>query len=553
MISWIQQNFQQHFRAVFGIILAITIISFVFVIGATPGIHEGDKKARKREFFGVNLASEKEGEKISRRSQISGILNQQQQDPLARIAQLALADKLHIPDATDAEIEQHVKTLPAFSRSGQFDVNAYRDFREKYLKMLRTNEEEVREVLSEDIRIARVEKLLGGPGYVLPAEIKRRLESADTTWTLSIATVDEASFNPSIKPTEAELTEFFEKGGYDIPPQVRVSYADFPATAFVNAVTVSEPDVRAYYDSNRARFPNPTAAVPPVPKPGQPPTPAPASNPEVDYAVVRPQVEMALKLERAKDLATKAAAELTVALDRKGLSNSSPEVEAFLNGRNVKLKDAPAFSRDELPPMFKSNPEVATEAFKLNQARFFSDAIPLDQGAVVLFWRESIESRKPAFAEVRQKVTADYVANEKRKRFVELGRTLQTQLSTRLKAGEPFDKAVAAIASAANVKIEAKSLPPFTRRQRPQDLDPSIDYRLESLNAGDVTEMMVSNDNKGRLVYAQAKKAPDATEANPQYVATYKQFSEGVSQLTARELLQEMVQGELTKSAPPVR
>ncbi len=552
MISWIQKNFQQHFRIVFALILVVVVIAFVFTIGSTPGIGDGQRSVKPRPFFGINLASAKDGEKINRRAQLSGMLNREQTEPLARVAKLALADQLHLPEPTDAELMEHVKTLPMFKRqAGEFDAQAYNEFRTQHLKMFGTDEAEIRAVMSEDFRIARVEKLLGGPGYVLPAEIKRRLAAADTTWTLSVATVDDVSFNPPIKPTEAELTEYFEKGGYDIPPQVRVSYVEFPAHAFVNAVMVSEPEVRAHYDRNPAAFPKPANAAQ-TPKTGQGPLLNPTSDPSADYALVRPQVEAALKLERAKDLAAKAATELTVAIDQKGFETQSPAVDAFLASRQITLKDMPAFSRDKVSAPFQNNPQIATEAFKLNQNRFFSDAIPTDQGAAVLFWRESIPSRAPALAEVREKVLADFVANEKKKRFVELGRTIQTQLAARVKTGEAFEKAVAAVAASSNVNIEAKTFPAFTRRQRPQDLDYSVDYKLETLNAGEVSEMIVSPDNKGRIVHAQDKKLPDVTEANPQFVTTYKQFSEGISQLTAHELVQDMVQAELKKTAPEV-
>ena len=44
MISWIQRSFQQHFRIIFGILLAVTIISFIFTIGASPGIGRAGPK-----------------------------------------------------------------------------------------------------------------------------------------------------------------------------------------------------------------------------------------------------------------------------------------------------------------------------------------------------------------------------------------------------------------------------------------------------------------------------------------------------------------------------
>ena len=60
MISWIQRTFQHHFRTVFAILLAVTIISFIVTIGATPGIGRGDRRDIRRDFFGHNLASQED-------------------------------------------------------------------------------------------------------------------------------------------------------------------------------------------------------------------------------------------------------------------------------------------------------------------------------------------------------------------------------------------------------------------------------------------------------------------------------------------------------------
>ena len=56
MISWIQKYFQQHFKVMFAVLLGVIIISFVFTIGAAPGIGRADRRMIDREFFGYNLA-----------------------------------------------------------------------------------------------------------------------------------------------------------------------------------------------------------------------------------------------------------------------------------------------------------------------------------------------------------------------------------------------------------------------------------------------------------------------------------------------------------------
>src|SRR5690606_26269048 len=118
-------------------------------------------------------------------------------------------------------------------------------------------------------------------------DVKSMLERSDTTWTLAVASVDYAAYQPEIKPTEENLTAFYEQAGgrYDIPPQVAVSYLDFPSSRYLPSVNVTEEEVRAFYDANPARFPKaagaPSALLPTLTSPES----------SDDYAAVRSQVE----------------------------------------------------------------------------------------------------------------------------------------------------------------------------------------------------------------------------------------------------------------------
>jgi len=91
-------------------------------------------------------------------------------------------------------------------------------------------ETDIARVLADDVRAQKLQTLLGGPGYVLPADVKLQLTRTDTSWTLSTAAVDYASFAPDIKPSDAELTKFFEENGvrYEIRRAWSTSYVGFP-------------------------------------------------------------------------------------------------------------------------------------------------------------------------------------------------------------------------------------------------------------------------------------------------------------------------------------
>jgi peptidyl-prolyl cis-trans isomerase D len=556
MITWIQKYFQHHFRAIFAVLLALIIVSFVFTIGASGGLGQGERRMVDRHFFGYNLGLQQDQQRLMGDAGLSANLQmgafggleaeQIQNYAFQRAATLHLADEWHIPASSTAEITEHIKTLRMFAgQDGQFDAKAYATFRDNLKTNPRgINEADIARVIGDDVRADKVNKLIAGPGYVLPGDVKSQLARADTTWTLATATADYASFTPSLKPSDADLTKFFEEevARYQIAPRVVATYADFSALNYLAKVTVSEADVRAYYDANPSRFPK-AAAV----KPADDKTPAKV-DPAADYAAARPQAEATLKLERAQKLAAKAASDLSLALYESKVPAAG--LDAFLAKLNLTAKPLAPFTREAGPVELGGSPEVAAEAFKLpRDNRYYSEAVSTPAGAVVLFWKETQPTRKPAFAEVREKVLADWTEGEKRRRFVELGKTIKAQIESALKAGDAFEKAATAAATTAGLKVETKALPAFALRNRPQDVDYTVLGALERLEKGQVSEMLIAQD-KGTFVYAVEKKAPDLTEANPQYVTTRNQIASYAGRMSAGTYISEMVEKELKKSEP---
>ena len=194
MITWIQKYFQHHFKTVFAVLLGVTIIAFVFTIGASPGIGNADRRATAdRPFFSYNLSLQSDQERLMGDAGLSANLRvgafgqldgeQIQNYAFQRAATLHLADAWHIPFPTSAEITEHIKTLRMFAgQDGQFDAKAYQTFRDN----LKTNPRGIREadilrVVGDDVRADKVQALLSGPGYVLPADIRSQLARSDTT------------------------------------------------------------------------------------------------------------------------------------------------------------------------------------------------------------------------------------------------------------------------------------------------------------------------------------------------------------------------------------
>lgn len=547
MISWIQQTFQHHFRMVFAVLLAVVIISFVFVIGASPGIGHGERKALSREFFGLNLASQADQTRLIGDAQLSVQLKfgfqpqggeQIQQFAFVRQACLHLANQLHVPAPSDAEFREALKKMRMFAgENGQFDVKRYDDFRKNLQSFSGLTETDVARVVMDDLRIERVQKLVAGPGYALPADILRNLELVDTSWTLVTAKLDRNSFQPTINPTDVELGKFFEENSfrYQHPTRLIASYALFPTGNYVNAVKVNEADLRAFFDANPARF-APADAKPAV-----------GETPAVDFNAVKSQVLQAYVAERASRLASEDANNLALALFDAKAAVDSPAFNELLSKAKVSAKDLPAFSVDSLPAELGNDQRIAEEASRLSADRTISDAVDTARGSIVLFFKSSIPPSQPQLAEVKARVLEDYRENERVKRFIAAGAAISGATQAKVLGGQSFEAAVKTIADGQGIKVETKQLAPFTFRQPPQDVDRSIYNTLLTLKKGEVSPM-VSTADAGYLVFALDRKAPELSEANPNYALIRTNYTTAAAQANIGEYLQDMISAELARS-----
>ena len=549
MISWIQRTFQHHFKLIFAILLVGMVVPFIFTIGSTPGIGRAENEVKSKDFFGHNLVSREDVLAFRGDANMSASLqygtavpdSQLEYYALRRITALHFADAMHIPEATSVEISNYIKGLRLFAGpDGQFDVARYDSFRSNLKARGGSTEADIVRVIGGDIRAAKVERFLAGPGYVLPSDVRAVLGKQDTAWTLAIATVDYASFEPGIKLTDAEISKFYTDNTfrYTIAPRVSADYVEFPSSAFLPSVAATDAEVRAYYDAQPQRFP----------KPGAPKTPSVKADPAADFAAVQKDVRQALLSDKARQAATKAASDFAFSLYEGKVTRAT--LDGFLSAHNVAKKTLAPFTADAGPAEFAGSREIAAAGFELNADRFYSEGLPVESGAVVLLWKESLPSRTPLLAEVRDKVVADAVDNQRRLRFVEFGRTLKVGITLRLATGESFEKAAAETAGA--TKVTVRTLPSFVFRSKPADVDETVAEALNHLNKGAVSDMKATAD-KGVLVYALDKKVPAIDESNPDYARVKAQLASNFARADSQAILTELMEKELKRSEAAVK
>jgi peptidyl-prolyl cis-trans isomerase D len=550
MISWIQRSFQHHFRIIFAVVLFVMVISFIFTIGSTPGIGRAEHTSATKDFFGHNMLSQEQNRTLLEDARLSAELQygatnvsqeQLQSYMYQRLAAQHLADDLHLPPPTSTEVTDFIKRLRIFAGTdGQFDVTHYDTFRNSLRSGAGVTEVDIARVIGDDARMDKVDRLLAGPGYVIPGDVKDLLTKGDTSWTVSTATVDYASYAPDIKLSDADIAKFLSDNSfrYTIPPKVMVQCVQFPVGNFMAGIAPTEAEVRDFYEANPGRFPKPAAKKDAAAKP----------DPAADYAAVQPQVRTALVTEIARRAAVKAASDLAYALYDGKVTPTS--VDSFLASRNLKAQGLAPFSSESGPSEFGGSKEISAAAFELNADKFYSEGIPTQAGAVVLIWKASLPAREPALVEIRSKVVADATDNQKRIRFVEFGKSLKAGIERRLKAGDPFDKAVAAAAGSA--KVDVKSYPPFILRAQPKEVDPSVFQALDGLDKGGVSDMEATAD-KGILVYAADKKAPAVDESNPRYDQIKAQLAASFARADETSIMREVVDDELKRGEPKVK
>lgn len=553
MISWIQNSFHKHFRWVFAAVLAAMAIPLVVIFSPSSGVGRGGNKIIERPFFGRNLGNEAETRVIFKDGSLSAQLkgayqandSQIQLYALSRIAGLALSDELKIPQPTAEQVSKFIAGLPAFrDEQGNFDQKRYSQFADALKSNPQLTTAEANRVFRDDTRLDHLSKLLGGPGYVLPGDVKSQLVRADSLWTVAVATLDYASFDAGGNATADAVKKFFDENSfrYEVPPRARMTLVEFKNAEFTVAGNPTEAELRAFYDANVSRFPVPADAAKTADAKISL-TPAPAEKPADNFLKVRPQVEAAIRTAAAQRQATKAANDFTIALyERKATANSA-ELTQFLASRNRPGIALAPLSADAPPADRAWLASYGAQITRLDQTRFFSDPLPTPAGAAVLLWNETLPAYKPLLSEVHDRVAADYQDNEKRRRFVEQGKALRAQLQAAVKSGTGFESAATA------AKLTVKTYPAFTLRQPPQDLPYEAFGALQTLSAGQVGDMIASAD-KGYLVCALERKQPDFSAANPRVAEMRAQLMQFTASSNESSYLSELVERELKKSAP---
>lgn len=552
MITWLQTFFLKHNKVLFSALLVVIIMTFVLTIGNQSFFgSDSGPQARRMEFFGYNLASDRDMAAIMEGAELSAMLNPQMRlsrenladYAYARIAAIGIANQTLIPGPTDPELEQFVRQKQVFqNEEGLFDSALYNRFISAMSISGRYSQESIARVLREDYRVERVREALGGPGFLLPFEALKTYEEEETIWSVAVAERPFADFQPELNPSEEELAAFYEQNPerYRVPEQIRLTALEFRAENFLDKVeAVDDEELIAYFESNRTQFiPDEAAETKDTPESnsetGDDASEAGAEAPAKTFADVRPQVLEAVVRERARPLAAQAADRFTVALWRQKIEKDSPAFEQLLGEMRATRRPLAPFARNR-PPRNLQIPAQAWEGAWLlaGGSRYFSDLAETPDGAAVLLFEEIIPSRIRELEEVRGELLRDFTAQERRRLFVESGQQIAVQLREALAAGTGFSEA----AEAQGLKVNR--FENFAAREAPNPLRFSLFPQIKDLPAGDLSEMVFAGPS-GQFAYITKKDIPEVALDSPEVQERYQSLRERLGEFDGWGMIQQI-------------
>ncbi|MBO7521341.1 MAG: peptidyl-prolyl cis-trans isomerase [Opitutales bacterium] len=530
MITWIQVLLQKHHKIIFSVLLFVIIIAFVFTIGSSIpffGGRDGSARVSRANFYGYNLDDPNQIATLRYQAVLDLNLAGARADGNSVFSKIILsaylqhvARQMRINRVSGEELEKFITSLPAFQKDGSFDAEAWKDFSRNFTQGMNLTDKQFADMLERIAVENKVQNLIAGPGYATEAEVEDSYCLQNGVWNLCAASLNYASFDPKTKFTDEDLQKFFDANkeifrvpaamGFDV---VFFAAKDFPPAAEEN---FTGEEIEKFYKQTIRKY---------------------LARDEKgvkikDLKDVKDDVIKDLKNESAIKRALVKADGVIDAICESNAGFASGEFKGILEDENLSVKSLPLLLPGEKAPDGTPR-EVVARAFeaKLTPETFYCDPIRTDDGAYLVFLRESKPSYIPQMGEVRAQVERAYLESKKREAFAALGSELSEKL--RAEAAKGGEKVFAQTAK--NSGFEVQNIEKFIFSNSAVSdaaLYRALDSVLPKMSGGDVSDMHIVGGT-GYIVYVKSFEKPnlngDAADLKTlasQMAANFARYSE---------------------------
>jgi hypothetical protein len=522
MITWLQNATSKHHRIIFGFLLVVIVVSFVFygfagrgALSSGSSMYQGvdlnDPSVRAR-FRDATFFAQMTG----RRMNENGLVQ--------RVAELSLADSLGIPSPSVVEIRRFANEMTTAPDGKSADgLNKFVEFAAKQLNI---SDDETRARFEAYIvdtwRIQKAISTLAGSGHATSSQIKRILDRERTNWTVDVATFSAAGFKPEIKVDDAKVKESFTVNieNYRLPPQVAVTAVTItPSVADTAPVSDDEIINMGYNQAEKFKF-----------ETGKVKEQALAKRAELEKFVRADRAITNLAGQISDELAEKFAIDTAKA--------DSKELAAWIKAKNAKVIVIPSFEVINPPTVAKIPAEALRVAGELNEKEWRTEVYRSEEGATFVLLNKRTADRLPTYEEAKIKAVENWKKSQLNRLLAEevakVGKALQADIA----AGKSFTD------SAKARKLVLSSPAAFSIYSLPEALkgaDANTGPLIEAAGVGKLTSAIrVANGDHVFIRPAKKDLTEDKTNAEEA-----RMFVQRVSQrnayFTGIGLVQEVV------------
>ena len=453
VITWLNGATQKHHRIIFGFLLVVVAVSFVFYTGTGQSGHLGGNPT----YLGVDLYNARSLERFDDALRLGGGSSDNQQRTLEiclGIARKHLADELDLPTPTEGEVQERVRvmlTRGAPAGTGP-DAKAWEGFVSTLQQAFGCNRAEAlarfQTVVEDQLRWERAAALLAGPGHASASAVRKAIEDADAKWTVEAAQLEAATFAPAITDDLAKAQAHFAANAetHRIPARLTLRAVTFPAPAANPARPVTDEEVinHAYNFATELGI----------------------ETGKVTEAVKSRRSELEQRV-RARAATEEASARISDELAERfpGPRPAPAALEAWLKSQGGAFRDLPAFDAGSDVSMPGIPASAIEAAGSLGDAGWHTDVYATGAGPLLLLVQERTASRVPSFEEVKAKALADWRLSERNRLLIVRANQIGKSLAAAVEQGKPFADTARSLGLAL-----LPSPAPFTASETPDNL-----------------------------------------------------------------------------------
>jgi peptidyl-prolyl cis-trans isomerase D len=158
--------------------------------------------------------------------------------------------------ASDAEIRNKIMSYPVFQKDGKFV--GFQQY-EQILNWNRISIGSFESSLAEEIKIEKTIKAITAGITVTEEEVWENYKNTTESAKIEYAVLDKGKIEIEEDPAEEALTAFFEanKEDYKLPEKREAIYVFFKTDDLKVEISVSDGEIKKYYDSNLSQFTEP--------------------------------------------------------------------------------------------------------------------------------------------------------------------------------------------------------------------------------------------------------------------------------------------------------